>query len=60
MTTTTTDYEIYRIRRQHRRLGEMIDYESGLPVPDISRLSELKRRKLRLKDRLVLMETGSN
>lgn len=53
------DFEIYRARRQHRRLSEMLDYESGLPRPDDRRIRELKRRKLALKDRLVVLEAGS-
>lgn len=53
------DFEIYRARRQHRRLSEMIDYEAGLPRPDDRRLRELKRRKLALKDRLVVLEAGT-
>ena len=55
--TLTNDFQIYRLRRQHRRLDEMIDYEAGLPVPDSTRLRELKRRKLALKDRLTVLET---
>jgi len=53
------DFEIYRARRQHRRLSEMIDYEAGLPRPDDRRIRELKRRKLALKDRLVVLEAGA-
>lgn len=53
------DFQIYRIKRQHRRLAEMIDYEAGQPVPDTRRLHELKRRKLALKDRLAMLETGA-
>jgi len=56
--TASNDFQIYRLRRQHRRLAEVIEYESGLPVPDTARLTELKRRKLRLKDRLALMESA--
>ena len=56
-TDVTTEFQIYRMQRQHRRLAEMIDYESGMPVPDDARIRELKRRKLRLRDQLTVLET---
>lgn len=52
----TNDFHIYRMKRQHQRLSQMIEYESGQPAPDSTRLRELKRRKLALKDRLAALE----
>ena len=53
----TNDFHIYRMKRQHQRLSQMIEYEAGRPAPDSTRLRELKRRKLALKDRLTVLES---
>lgn len=44
--------EIERIRRARRALDMTIDLEIRRPLPDFSRVSALKRRRLALKDRL--------
>ncbi len=44
--------EAERIRRARRALDLTIDLEIRRPLPDFSRVSALKRRRLALKDRL--------
>ena len=44
--------EAGRIRKARRDLEDRIGRESRRPLPDFSRISALKRRRLALKDRL--------
>lgn len=47
-----TDHLILRLRARHAALEEEIDRELALPLPDSIRVGELKKEKLRLRDRL--------
>lgn len=47
---------IWRLRRELQRLRAALAEETRLRFPDHARLSELKRRKLHVKDRLSLLE----
>jgi hypothetical protein len=47
-TEVTTD----SLRNKHASLERAIDEESQRPYPDDTRLSELKREKLRIKDEM--------
>ncbi len=40
------------LRRRHLSLGELVEEEHRRPLPDATRLTDLKRQKLRLKDEL--------
>lgn len=50
---------IASLRERHRRLEEAIDEENGRPAPNDFILSDLKRRKLRIKDEIVQLNTPS-
>ena len=49
---------IEALRAQHTALQHEIDEEAHRPLPNEARLAELKRRKLRLKDKLLALERG--
>ena len=48
--------QLYRARRDHARLGHMIELEQGGPRPDPVRLAGLKKRKLAARDRIAALE----
>ena len=48
--------QLYRARREHVRLGELIDLELRRRRPDPFRLGELKKRKLAARDRIAALE----
>lgn len=48
--------QLYRARRDHARLGELIDLELRRRRPDPFRLAELKKRKLAARDRVAALE----
>lgn len=48
--------QLYRARREHARLGELIDLELRRRRPDSHRLAELKKRKLAARDRIAALE----
>jgi len=48
--------QLYRARRDHARLGHLIDLEQGGRRPDPVRLAELKKRKLAVRDRIAALE----
>lgn len=48
--------ELYRARQMHRRLSAAIELEQRQRQPDDLALSQLKRRKLKAKDRLAQLE----
>lgn len=48
--------QLYRARRDHARLGHLIDLEQRRLRPDASRLAELKKRKLAARDRIAGLE----
>ncbi len=50
---------IEALRAKHVTLKQEIDEENQRPYPDDIRITELKRRKLRIKDEIVSLETGN-
>ena len=48
--------QLYRARRDHARVGELIDLEQRCRRPDGFRLAELKKRKLAARDRIAALE----
>ena len=48
--------QLYRARREHARLGRLIDTEQRRRQPDPFRLAELKKRKLAARDRVAALE----
>ncbi len=50
-------WETQRLRRRHAHLDQMIAVERRSPAPDHLKLQELKRRKLRVKEKLAAIET---
>lgn len=48
--------QLYRARRDHARLGHLIDLEQRRRQPDAFRLAELKKRKLAARDRVAALE----
>lgn len=49
--------QLYRARREHARLGLLIDMEQAAPRPDAVRIAELKKRKLAARDRIAHLES---
>ena len=47
------------LREAHRDLDAAIDALCGMPVPDQLQLARLKKRKLRLKDEIALIEDAA-
>lgn len=45
-----------RLKRQHRRLEQMIARESGHKLPDFLRLQHLKKHRLNVKQRIHQIE----
>ncbi len=48
--------QLYRARRKYEALVRAITEEARARIPDQTRLSELKRRKLAARDRLAALE----
>lgn len=48
--------QLYRARRDHARLGRLIELEQGSRRPDPFRLAALKKRKLAARDRISVLE----
>ena len=48
--------QLYRARRDHARLGHLIDLEQRRLRPDAIRLAELKKRKLAARDHIAALE----
>lgn len=44
------------LRQEHRDLGDAIEALRCAPAPDQLQLARLKKRKLRLKDEIALLE----
>jgi len=44
------------LKAEHRRLEQEIEQEYARPAPDDTHLSELKRRKLFVKDQIAALE----
>jgi len=51
-----TDSRLVRLRMEHRDLDSAIEALIALPAPDQLQLARLKKRKLRLKDEIALIE----
>jgi len=47
---------LVRLRTEHRDLDSAIEALIALPAPDQLQLARLKKRKLRLKDEIALLE----
>ena len=47
-----TDYLVLRLRTHHAMLEDEIAAELAKPLPDAIKISELKKEKLRLRDKL--------
>ena len=47
-----TDYLVLRLRTRHASLEDEIHKELSAPLPDAVRLSELKKEKLQVRDKL--------
>lgn len=47
---------LVRLRMEHRDLDAAIDAMIALPAPDQLQLARLKKRKLRLRDEIALLE----
>lgn len=48
--------QLVRLRMEHRDLDAAIDAMIALPAPDQLQLARLKKRKLRLRDEIALIE----
>jgi hypothetical protein len=48
--------QVILLREQHSKLQQQIDSEYQRPIPDDIHLHELKREKLRLKDKIARIE----
>ncbi len=46
------DAHLDELSQKHRALDQKIDEEQGRPTADATKIAELKRRKLRLKDEM--------
>ena len=51
-------HRIWRLRRLHRELKQLIREEERRAQPDALILSDLKRRKLQVKDELFMADAG--
>ena len=51
-------FQLTRLRSEHAQLQRDIARELQRPAPDFSRLTELKRRKLAVKDRLTRLDAA--
>ncbi|MEA3052632.1 MAG: hypothetical protein QOG72_1535 [Sphingomonadales bacterium] len=47
---------LVRLRQEHRDLDAAIEALRAMPAPDQLQLARLKKRKLRLKDEIALLE----
>jgi hypothetical protein len=51
-----TASKLVRLRLEHRDLDAAIEALRAMPAPDQLQLARLKKRKLRLKDEIALLE----
>lgn len=49
--------EIELLRQRHHKLDMEIEEENTRPAPDGLKISALKKEKLRIKDKIALLET---
>ncbi len=52
----SVESQIDSLRAQHKSLEDLINQEQLIATPDEMRISELKKEKLRLKDRINQLE----
>jgi hypothetical protein len=52
----TAAARLVRLRMEHRDLDSAIDALIAVPAPDQLQLARLKKRKLRLKDEIAMLE----
>ena len=50
--------EIELLRQSHHKLDVEIEEENTRPAPDGLKISTWKKEKLRIKDKIALLETG--
>lgn len=48
----SVETHVTSLERRHADLDRLVDEETGRPVPDSLRLTELKREKLRIKEEI--------
>jgi hypothetical protein len=53
-----THHRIWRLRNLHRQLKQLLQEEQRKPRPDAFTIQKLKRRKLQVKDELLMAEAG--
>ncbi|MGE0256216.1 MAG: YdcH family protein [Alphaproteobacteria bacterium] len=53
------EFRIAELEARHARLEDLLAQEAGRPKPDDSLLADLKRQKLRIKDKMAEMQRGS-
>ncbi len=53
------DKRISSLRLRHKELDRIIKDEQQRPLPDDSLIKNLKRQKLRIKDKIAAIEIGS-
>lgn len=51
-----THIQLYRARRDHARLSQLVQMEQAGPRPDAIRLAQLKKKRLEAKDRIARFE----
>jgi hypothetical protein len=49
---------LVRLRQEHRDLDSAIEALRATPAPDQLQIARLKKRKLRLRDEIALLEDG--
>lgn len=52
------DAHLVELTEKHRTLERLIREESARPATDSLKITELKRQKLRLKDRIARLQSG--
>jgi hypothetical protein len=52
------DHHLWRLRNRHKDLSRMLRDEERRPIPDPLVVQDLKRRKLLVKDEILLAEAG--
>ena len=58
--SASIDERIAILRLRHQELERVIEEEQQRPLPDDPLIKNLKRRKLRIKDKIAAIENGAN
>ena len=58
--SASIDERIATLRLRHQELDRVIEEEQQRPLPDDPLIKNLKRRKLRIKDKIAAIENGSS